>query len=82
MGHGEVEDEIVERLRRHAGLHMLDEHVERLRRQQPGGAHALEILGSVQLDLPALARGGREMGIDEGHGTRRFPGRRRICSTR
>ena len=45
VGYGEVEDEIVQRLGGDAGLHMRDEHVERLGRQPAGEAHALEILG-------------------------------------
>ncbi len=49
-----------------AGDHMRDQHVQALRGQPPGHAHALERLGAVHLDLV-----GAELGVDdvvgEGH---------------
>ena len=65
----EIEDEVVERLGRDAGLHLLDQQVQRLGGQPSGPAHAFESLGSMQLDLPGLAAG-REVGVDKGHASR------------
>ena len=51
VGDGKVEDEIVERLGRDAGLHMLVQHVERLGGELAGLAHAGVGFRAVQLDL-------------------------------
>ena len=67
MGHGEIEHQIVQGLGRDARLHMVDEHVERLRGETPDPAHRFEIPGAVQLDMPCLAACGRKVGLDEGH---------------
>ena len=66
MVHRELEDQVVERLGGDAGLHGVDEQVERLGGQPAGLAHALEGLGAVQLDLAAPAAGALSR-FDERH---------------
>ncbi|MFO1125975.1 MAG: hypothetical protein U1E25_12360 [Methylocystis sp.] len=52
MRHGEVENEIVQRLGGHAGFDMFDEHVERLGGQLAGGAMPSKSLGLCSLICP------------------------------
>ena len=67
MRHREIEDEIVEGLCADARPHMLDQHVQSLRRQPPRTAHSFEMLRSVDLDLTVLAGGAGETRLDESH---------------
>jgi hypothetical protein len=53
--HGELEHQAVDVVGRHAGLHLVREHVETFGGQAAGQAHAREGAGAVQLDLTGLA---------------------------
>ena len=66
MGHGEVEDELVEIVGRDAGTNVGGQHVERLGREPPGLSHAGEGIGTVHLDLAGLT-GRRLEFVDERH---------------
>jgi hypothetical protein len=62
----EVVDQFVERLGGDAGLHMRHQHVEALRDQRTGLAHACEGGGAVQLDLAGFAER-RQRGVNVTH---------------
>ena len=67
MGHGEIEAELVEKIRRHAGVDVIGQQVERFGRQPPGPAHAIEGVRPVELDLTVLPAGRCDR-VDECHG--------------
>ena len=64
MIHGELEHDAVDLVGAHPGPDFRHQHVEALRDQAAGLAHAGEGLRAVQLDLPGLAqRRGRRVDV-------------------
>ena len=63
MRHGEVEHEVVERLGGHARLDLVDEQVEGLGHELAGLLHAVEGVGSMQLDLGVARLGAGEFEV-------------------
>jgi hypothetical protein len=66
MGKSEIEDEIVEKLRRHARLDVFGQKVEGLGRQASNFPHDREGVGAMQFNMAAFAAR-HFQGVNEGH---------------